>query len=86
MNRFLNTKSDNLQPVRKTHVPTPSIYGLQAIKVGVSVRGTGGQGLDSVAAVACTSDFMQMCGKTQALADLVSSQKASASSEVGPTF
>lgn len=65
----------------------PSLW----VIVGVDGRGMGGGGCTvcrvcSVAAVACSCDIVQMCGKTQAPADLASSWKANASSEVGPAF
>lgn len=61
------------------------------VKVGVDRGAVGGGGrtvcrVCSVAAVACSCDTVQMCGKTQAPVDLASSWKASASSEVGPAF
>lgn len=58
------------------------------VKVGVDCGGMKGGGCTvcSVAIVACSCDTVQMCVKTQAPADLASSWKASASSEVCPAF
>ena len=72
----------------------PVPYGLQTIPSGGcgSGWGQGGGGgctvsrVCSVAAVACSCDTVQMCGKTQAPAVLTGSWKANASSEVRPAF
>lgn len=88
-----NSGWDNFMKTCKTkHLP----YGVQTIPVSDSGCGSGWDwregGLHSVQGVQCSHCGLQLwyradvCGKTQAPADLASSWKANASSEVGPAF